>query len=98
MSIEPMLVLSTAHLPPAVMALVSAQDRNITRTIPHDYGAIVYAHDENLNPDLPAEVAVVLAYARSRGCDWVNFDRDADTVGDLPTWDLEVATEEGVAL
>lgn len=36
---------------------------------------------------VPAEVLAVQLYARGLGCDYVLFDRDADTNADLPTWD-----------
>lgn len=81
-----MLVLSTAHLPKEVLDALSAEDVNMTRTIPHKYGVIVYAHEDNRD-GTPAAVETVMLYARKLGCDWINFDADADRLDDLPTWE-----------
>ena len=36
---------------------------------------------------VPPEILTVQEYARELCCDYVRFDRDADIVDDLPTWD-----------
>lgn len=44
-------------------------------------------HDGDSYEWPPSEVLTIWRYARRRGCDYIILDRDAPTVGDLPTWD-----------
>ena len=82
-----MLVLSTGHLPQQVMQVLeneSAKNSHLTRNIAHEYGAIIYT--EEPREGTPPELITVIQYAKSVGCLWINFDRDADTIDGLPTW------------
>lgn len=81
-----MLVLSTAHLPETVFkALEKEADRDtfVSRSIPHEYGVIVYANEPR---ESAPELAAIITHAQLLGCSWINFDRDADTIDGLPTW------------
>jgi hypothetical protein len=35
----------------------------------------------------PADLLAVIDFARSQGCEWIMFDRDADPIPGLPTYD-----------
>lgn len=74
---------STAHLSPAARAYVES-DKGICSATP--YGWFVYASEE---PDeqVPSDLAAVMAYARSLGAEYVNFDCDASEIEDLSTFD-----------
>lgn len=82
--IEPMLVLSTAHL--------REQTCNGWLTVSPfvayakaDYGWFIPV-PENVPDNVPTELRACFALARSRSCAWVMFDRDADTVLPLPVY------------
>jgi hypothetical protein len=66
------------------------------RVIPHDYGAWVNVPDldgawdeqdtaalEKSRPNF----AACIARARKLGCNWINFDADAEQDSDLPTFE-----------
>lgn len=83
--------LSTAHLPKHLgIHGLSRQDGVIADHL--TYGWLMWvppdpqAHADE-HPGLPPEVLTIQRYARTRGCDYVRFDADADKVGDLPAWD-----------
>ena len=94
--------LSTAHLTEAEMHAVTARlvelDNESPRVIVHDYGAWVNvweaAHLASEHAESTAEIATrypnlsaCLEVARYLDCNWINFDRDADTHEGLPTYD-----------
>ena len=74
---------STAHLSPDARAYVGS-DKGISSATP--YGWFVYASEE---PDdhVPSDLAAIMAYARARGAEYVNFDCDASEIDELPTFD-----------
>lgn len=43
--------------------------------------------DEPFPHTCPDELVKVREFAEAQGCTWIMFDRDADTIDDLPTWD-----------
>ncbi len=47
------------------------------------HGWFVYA-SETPDPPIPTDLAVILDYARQRGCEYILFDCDALPMGDLP--------------
>jgi len=87
-AIEPMLVISTAH--------VKQPDAEWLDQMAYcDGGPVVYAKGEYgwlipttlSDADYPEAVRAGLAYARTLGCDWLMYDRDADTVDALPSFE-----------
>lgn len=82
--IEPLLVLSTAHLEEQTCNgwLHSAPFAAFAKG---DYGWFVYVTDDEPD-DLPADLRGCLALARTLHCDWVMFDCDADIVAVLPVY------------
>jgi hypothetical protein len=93
-SIEPMMVVSTAHVSPATLdALQSdAGEGAPHRVIPHAYGAILYVGEE---APCAADLAPALAFARRLGCVWLNLDSDGPEVADLPLHDWEAEGKGG---
>lgn len=91
-SIEPMMVLSTAHVSPATLEGLQSEagEGAPHRVIPHAYGAILYVGED---APCAADLAAPLAYARRHGCIWLNFDRDAAELEGLAVhdWDGEGA-------
>lgn len=54
----------------------------------YDYGVFVSVPiDEDKDQQLPEDLEAVLAYARSRSCIVVRFDKDADVVEGLQNYD-----------
>jgi hypothetical protein len=74
---------STAHLSPSARTYVDAGEGVASST---PYGWFVYASEE---PDdaVPPDLAAIMAYARSQGAEYVNFDCDASEIDDMPTFD-----------
>jgi hypothetical protein len=87
--IRTFLDLSTAHLPEHICDRLGA----VPGVIAHEtvYGWLMWVPDNPADPDERAEVPDVVAtiqcFARAAGCDYVLFDRDADRMDALPTWD-----------
>ena len=85
-----LLDLSTAHLPQHLGSDgLSAADGVTAYQLA--YGWLMWVPEDPDRhaadyPELPPEVLTVQRYARRHGCDYVLFDRDADTVADLPTF------------
>lgn len=73
---------STAHLSLAARAYVDSGEGIASAT---PYGWWVYATEE---PDerVPSDLAAVMAYARTLGAEYVNFDCDAEEIDALPTF------------
>lgn len=93
--IEPMLVISATHLPPALATQIDAAlaDRTgeesvvIHETIiyPHGgYGWQLHVSDEVSEHETPFKD--LLALARSLSCNWILLDRDAEVHPDLPVY------------
>ena len=74
---------STAHLSPAARSYV---DSDPMVASPTPYGWFVYASEE---PDecVPPHLKAIMAYARALGAEYINFDRDASEIVDLPNFD-----------
>jgi hypothetical protein len=80
-NIEPMLVMSTAHL--------SAPDREYLDSgkgtvIANAYGWIVYTKQEILPGLMP-----LLDFANKLGCVWIKFDADGPVFDEFPTFDWD---------
>lgn len=90
-NISLLLDLSTAHLPEHLRDDLGETDGVTARCLP--FGWLMWVPDDpaaeaaEYGSDFPAEVLVIQQYARSLRCDYVLLDRDADTDGQLPTWD-----------
>ncbi|CAM5290770.1 hypothetical protein ATER59S_00535 [Aquamicrobium terrae] len=78
--IEPMLVMSTAHLDPQARRFL---DSGASIVIPFEHGWIVYAKIEHNGP-----LATLLDYALRRACLWIKFDGAGPLIDDLPVYDL----------
>lgn len=80
--IEPMLVLSTAHLDEQTCngwlrtAAIAVYEKA-------DYGWFIPVPEDEPE-SAPADLVACFALARSLHCDWLMFDRDADTHPILP--------------
>lgn len=80
--IEAMLVLSTAHLTDATCNTYLATD-GVFACLKQDYGWFVHVADD-APADLPTDLEACFHLARSQGCDWIMFDRDAPAIEQLP--------------
>lgn len=74
---------STAHLSLAARDFLDTGDGIASAT---PYGWFVYASEEP-EEHVPADLRAVMAYARSLGAEYVNFDSDASEIADLKTFD-----------
>ena len=94
MEIRKTLVLSTAHITYETNRMLRETDAEEWPCVggPYSaYGWFVYAHEENLGEGkdrIPDELFAVMQFARAKGCDNVLLDEDAETVDELPTWEL----------
>lgn len=79
--VEPMLVMSTAHLDPLDREYL---DSGKGIVIANSYGWIVHAKQEILPGLMP-----LLYFARKHGCLWIKFDADGPEFGEFPTFDWE---------
>lgn len=52
-----------------------------------DVGWFIYADEQPDDEVLPADLIQVMKYARSQGCEYILFDRDAAAIVNLPTHD-----------
>ncbi len=82
--VKTMLDLSTAHMP------CGEPDWGDERVSHHEHGVILFLRDdpspEELE-DMPAWLAPIYDLGWRAGAILVNFDRDAEAYGDLPTWE-----------
>lgn len=74
---------STAHLSPDARSYVGRSDVIASST---PYGWFVWASEEP-GEDVPDDLAAIMAHARSFGAEYINFDRDAHEIDDLPVFD-----------
>lgn len=80
--IEPMLVVSTAHVPEA-FSKVAQHAARFTR----DTGWIFHTWQADPMHGLPPEVRAILDFAKGKGCQWVMFDADAEALDLWPTFE-----------
>ena len=96
--IRKFLDLSTAHLKPDTLAMLSGRS---LETLPFaggatSYGWFAYAHDENAGEGddaIPDDLFACMQHARSLGCDYLHFDCDGEEVDGLPVFDHGESTE-----
>ena len=81
-TIVKMLDLSTGHVSAETAARLDAGNFGYVKG---EYGWIVPTL--RLSNEVPDDLAKVMAYARDLDCSWIMFDRDADIIPDLPTFD-----------
>lgn len=84
--IRSFLTLSTAHITQLTGDRLSTNMGDICVGGTIDYGWFIYADYEN-NGAIPDDLWGVMVYARANDCDYILFDRDADCIEYLPTWD-----------
>jgi hypothetical protein len=63
------------------------------RFVPHHYGYIIFLSDSAKTEEFmqrvlerSVDLGMVIDYAVKKECTMINFDRDADTTSDLPTY------------
>ncbi|WP_267381490.1 MULTISPECIES: hypothetical protein [unclassified Sphingomonas] len=84
-AIEPMLILSTAHLTEETCNLFLA-DYAGPAWRKGDYGWFVYV-PEDADSELPPDLTACLALAREKAAFWVMFDRDEAQIEELPAYE-----------
>lgn len=77
--IEPMIVLSTAHLDEHARKFLDSGEGIV---IPYEHGWIAYAKMQHNGP-----LAPLLDFALSRGCLWIKFDGAGPLIDGLPVYD-----------
>lgn len=88
LNIRQFLDLSTWHIRESSVSWL-----NDNATANSEYGWWLYAPDCNeedlreLWPNCPNEIINICQKARQLNCDYINIDRDALEMDDLPTWD-----------
>lgn len=92
--IRSVLELSTAHLPEEYGSELSNESLDKQMYLSADAlecGFLLWLpsdpEDYYEGEDIPPEIVRVMTYARSHGAQYVRFDRDAEIVPDLPTWE-----------
>lgn len=95
--IAKMLVLSTAHLSEQT-CLAYLPDCRPGKVLEEpiiafekgEYGWFVHVSEapaDSEGPDVPLELRSAIHVARREGCQWIMFDRDGDTIDELPTYE-----------
>lgn len=83
--------LSTAHLSPSTrewLDRIAEDQNNLSHWVaPTPYGWFLYCDEENADDSIPADLFACMTYARTNGADYILFDRDADQLTDLPTFE-----------
>lgn len=82
--------LSTAHLTPATrgwLEKVSGEFALNHWVAATPYGWFLWCDEENAEGSIPADLFGCMTYARQNGAFYVLFDRDAEQLTDLPTYD-----------
>lgn len=88
-----MLVLSTAHVTKETADLLDLDE--IEGLVVYDKGGygwfIVVTDYDDDTTNIPDDLEKILAYAKSKGCDWLALDRDGEINNNLPTyvWEKE---------
>lgn len=84
-----MLDISTAHVSRETATMLDgAPAIMITAYQKNGYGWFVWVPPADFErTHTPDDLSKVFAYAREQKCDWVMFDRDAEIIDDLPSFD-----------
>lgn len=86
--LRPFFDCSTAHLSPSTRswleASVAAGERMIA---PTPFGWFLWCGEEQVEPEMPADLAHVLRHAAALGAEYILFDADAPSSPDLPSFE-----------
>ena len=83
LEIRKILFLSTAHLDPDSGQQANPQWASMTS----EYGFLVYVGTNWVLREAPECVQRAAEVARRNGCEYICFDRDADIIDELETWE-----------
>lgn len=107
MALNKILTLSTVHVKPETMQRILDEDfewlacyEKSSKTTGETYGAFVLVDSaEPDDADLTEDLAEVMNYAMSFDALWIEFDNDADEIGELPRYitEWDEAAAKGVA-
>lgn len=100
---EPLVAISTTHLPLSVRDAIAEQRTRNWGTVLYDneFGAFMAIIETMVPTDAaPAAMKTIYAWAAERGISWVKFDADAPSVAGLPSYGDgdEQMTEDDVVL
>ena len=95
LEIHKVLVLSTAHMTEGDSNLLPyAEEYGLVVYEMDEFGWMIYVNDEYLQKVLPPELSdfsdgfkQAIKLAQKNGCEWLRFDRDANTVEQLPEYE-----------
>lgn len=90
LDIRSFLILSTIHVPQSVAQMLDQTPREewpLCGGHWSSYGWFLWCHEEDVEGNIPPELMVVFDFARSKGCNYVLFDCDADQRDDLPQFE-----------
>lgn len=63
-------------------------EQSVMGSILSEYGWWLYANDDpGMWPDFPECLQAIFALAKDLGASWIKFDRDADPIEELPTYE-----------
>ena len=87
--------LSVAHFTVKTLEALYTGDGNVTDVISYPkydkeaketFGAFVHVPDDLDECKMPRDLKKVLEYAQKKGCYWLQIDRDAEVIPDLPVY------------
>jgi hypothetical protein len=83
--------LSTGHLTAATRRLLDTtkMERWPVAGGRMPFGFFIYAHDEDSEGNIPADLWACIQLAHKHGADYILFDCDAELIEDLPSYDDE---------
>lgn len=89
LEIRPFLTLTTGHVSAATASMLDSTPHKTWPCLggPYgEYGWFFYVHDEN-DGTIPDDLWRIMCWAKARDIHYILFDRDADTVDELPTYE-----------
>ena len=83
--ISKVLTLATSHITLETNDWLSDEHECLLPCYPTEYGFFVFVPGCELHV-VPGDLRSVCELANKLGCDWVQLDRDANTIGELPKY------------
>lgn len=87
-AIEPVLCVSTAHMPPEMAAKLDNDEKlpGLLTLFRNDFGWVLYVSDGDCGEDMPEELRAITETAKRLGTPYLRFDADATQVEGLPLY------------
>lgn len=92
MEIRSVLGLSTSHI--TLETSINIPRLQDLTAHPYAEGFFIFIPDDINSCELPSDLKKCMNFAKDHGCKWLNLDRDAEEIKELPIYDWEKSTHE----